>query len=123
MFDFTQIENGKAFNGVPMPDNIVRVSKHKISISPNIVRTLAINKYLTKAGNESLRATISYDHRNQALQLKPATQEEHNAFAFTIDPNGVASRSNIPRQFRTNNVNLGDYRLVDGYPDVFQLAR
>jgi hypothetical protein len=75
-------------------------------------------RYKTAAGEERIKLSIGYDLYNQAIQIKSAG----DGFAARVTENGHVNVI-LPTKFRKAGLPVGDYKLVKGERDVFQLAR
>lgn len=119
-FDFTQVNKGKWGNaGLTFPDQTVRISARSITVASDIVSSYGPEtKYKTEIGDDRMRLGFAFDVRNQAIQVVPAV----SGFSYRIDENGKAI-GGIPVNLRHAELPKGDYKAVQGQPNVYMLVR
>lgn len=116
-FNFTETMKGKL--GVSgMPDDILRLSPKHLSISGNLNKLFNSTRYNTKSGDVRCRVNIAYDTYNQAIKVSA----DPMGFTAGISESGSVS-AHLPSAFHKSGLPVGDYKLVSGETNVFQLAR
>ena len=117
------IERGR-WGAERMPDDVVRVSKRTMALSPNIAETI-------QAGRRSVTTPqgVEYEKVNLGIEVDPESKQIRlapnsvNGFTWT----GRADKNNIVRVQKPSGIKkldlpIGDYTLVDREQLVFKLA-
>lgn len=116
-FNFTQVEKGKVGFSSTMPDDTIRIGKKTLSANETIAKLFHSTRYKTD-GYTRVKLNYAYDMYNQAIQVTASPQ----GFAATINDNDSLTAT-MPSSMRKAGLPIGDYKLVPGETNIFQLAR
>lgn len=117
-FEFTNVQRGKLGTSLDFPDDVVRLYKRTLSFNGSISKQFNSTRYTTKAGVARVKLALAYDRYNQAIQIKA----DPEGFGANIGSEGLCNLV-LPSAFRKLDLPIGDYKLVRGETNVFQLAR
>lgn len=108
-FTFNRLEKKRFGSG--MPEGVVRIRKHGITLSQDIADSFA------REGG--FNVALASDAHNQAIQL----QSDPAGYKFQRSPGGVSASLNLPGLHQRLELPIGDYIKVGGEHNVFVLAK
>lgn len=117
-FNFDQIERGKGIGSGGLPEGIVRVGKKTIGMPEDVASKFNSSRYQSQSGDTKMRLKIAVDKVQQAIQLV----SDPAGFAFSVTDGGGAFGA-VPVKLRRTGLPEGDYKVVEGEHNIFQLAR
>lgn len=116
-FTFEPIEKNQT--GRYATEKTLHLGKKSIHISPDIARYWSQTRYKRPSTvGDGVLLKIEVDPVNQAIKLT----ESVDGFSGIIWESGAATLT-VPSRMRSSGMPLGDYVLVEGHSNVFQLAR
>lgn len=116
---FVEIERGRWGSAAKIPNNIVRLNKSSISISPNIGETFQLGRETLETGSEKVTLGVAVDKEAKQIKLLPSSL---NGYAWHSRNGDEVLRWQTNKRFKSLGLMLGDYELVDRNNLVFQLA-
>lgn len=118
---YLEINRGK-FGGQKMPNDVVRLHKNLLVISPNIAERYQSYRYTTEAGRGGMKFGLAVDLEAKRIKLIP---NAINGFSFneaTRTDQGSAMYCARPVALKRIPMPIGDYQLIDERTLEFQLA-
>lgn len=117
MFEFQSVINQRLRPNI-LPEDVVRFTKRRVHIPESFLRNCHSTKYQTNSGSTWVKLNVSFDLRNQAVQLK----EDATGYGCRVSDQGNGTIV-TPTGLQRSGLPTGDYKLVEGYRDVYQLVR
>lgn len=116
-FNFTEVERGK-IGGSSIPDDVLRISNKRIAFNESVTKLFSATKMKLPGGTDRIRVSLAYDLYNQAIKATASAE----GFTMGVAESGTANGP-LPSGFRKAGLPAGDYKLVEGERNIFQLAR
>lgn len=115
-FNFVEFQKRAGGSGPTFPESIIRIAPTAIVVSTNIMQHFAVHEE-QRAHSKVVKLSIAYDALNKAIKVEYSP----TGFSFGIGESNGRGYLNMIKDVKTH-VPTGDYRLVPGYANVFQLA-
>lgn len=120
MFNFTEAKRGKLHGGNRLPDGTLRFTNKTLSVSGDFVnRSLNSTRYKTESGFENVRLAVEFDTYNQAFRVTAGPE----GFVARLADGSDTAYMALPVSLKRSGMPVGDYKLVSGETNIFQLAR